>query len=76
MSHNNTCLAGCVCLTYVNANGFGNCKKKSPTFGNKLTCYVASSSKCTDKKQSKTDPDKWISAKACDKPSTTTKPAG
>ena len=69
-------LEGCTCLPYVNANGFGNCKKKSPTFGNQLTCYVASSSKCSDKKQSKTDPDKWISAKACASPTTTKAPAG
>jgi len=56
---------GCSCTDYVNKHGFGQCKKKSSRLDNKVACYVNLPTTCTDKIQSTTDADKWLSHEAC-----------
>ena len=56
-----------MCNDFVNSNGYGKCKKESPTSkhqGGKM-CYVFQPSNCTDLVDSGTDPGEQYSAVAC-----------
>ena len=55
--------ADCSCSTFVNRNGYGNCRNISSSFG--VRCYVNQPSSCLDLKGSLTDPEKQLSAQAC-----------
>ena len=57
---------GCTCKDLVGINGYGNCKKISPSIGN-VTCYVEQPSACKDLQNSSSDSGEQFSAKACDK---------
>jgi len=55
----------CTCSSLVNPNGFGDCKKEDSAFGGAVSCYVNLPTNCTDLKQSGTNPEKYLSAQAC-----------
>ena len=58
----------CSCHDYINANGYGQCKKGSSYehVKGKKVCYVNQPSNCTDLTYSSTDPGKKFSAQACE----------
>ena len=56
----------CACKDFVSEEGYGNCKKISPTIG-KVVCYVQQPSVCNDLKSSETIFGEQYSAKACEK---------
>lgn len=58
----------CSCHEYINANGYGQCKKGSSYehVKGKKVCYVNQPSNCTDLTYSSTDPGKKFSAQACE----------
>jgi len=65
-----TTIPGCSCSQFVNRNGFGKCQKSDSDFGGSVSCYVISPSTCNDLRRSGSNPDKFLSAEACqNKPS-------
>ena len=58
-------LVSCTCKDLISANGYGNCAKLAPTYGNKAICYVNQPSNCGDLKNSGSNPGEKTSAEAC-----------
>ena len=55
-----------MCKKITTEHGFGNCKKRSKTFGELYACFIDQKiSNCTDAVDSTSKPGEKISAEAC-----------
>lgn len=55
----------CSCSEFINQNGFGRCGKPDSDFGGEPSCYVNLPSTCPDLVRSGSNPEKYLSAQAC-----------
>ena len=56
----------CSCNEFVDEDGFGVCEKRDENFNGKFSCFVNESAGCRDVKNSTTNPEKQLSAEACE----------
>ena len=56
----------CSCDEFVDDNGLGACQKRDENFNGEFSCFVNEPSGCTDVKNSTTNPEKQLSAEACE----------
>ena len=56
----------CLCDEFVDEEGLGACQKRDENFNGKFSCFVHESAGCRDVKNSTTNPEKQLSAEACE----------